>query len=88
MEILFPSRRQGKSAQRDRRDAARYRWLRDNCFINTHNDRAKPYAVIHVHLESKGGYDYWVHPGCSPGVGIPSLDTAVDAAIAKERGNG
>lgn len=77
------------------KDAARYRWLRDNCFINQNDDRDFPHAVIMVQWFD-GEYVCRMHPGHHPGVGIPGLDSAIDAAmstqpagdVGREGGNG
>jgi len=59
-----------------RRDAERYRWLRDNCFQTENMSRAHPYAMVQVHLDDSR----YMLPGHNPGVGVPSLDAAIDAA--------
>lgn len=65
-------------------DARRYRWLREHCYTSRSDERGFPHAVIAVSLgESKDGkWVEWMHPGHTVGVGVPSLDTAIDAAIA------
>ena len=65
------------------KDAARYRWLRGNCFINQNDDRDFPHAVIMVQWFD-GKYVCRMHPGHHPGVGIPGLDSAIDAAMATQ----
>jgi len=65
------------------KDAARYRWLRDNCFINQNDDRDFPHAVIMVQWFD-GEHVCRMHPGHHPGVGIPGLDSAIDAAMSAQ----
>lgn len=67
-------------------DAERYRWLRDNCFINRPDARETPHAVIAVCVGPFQNGIGWMHPGHTSGVGIPSLDTAVDTARAAAAG--
>lgn len=67
-------------------DAERYRWLRDNCYINRLNTRETPHAVIAVCVGAFQNGIGWMHPGHTPGVGIPSLDAAVDTARAAAAG--
>lgn len=67
-------------------DAERYRWLRDNCYINRPDARETPHAVIAVCVGTFQNGIGWMHPGHTPGVGVPSLDTAVDTARAAAAG--
>ena len=63
-------------------DARRYRWLRENCYISRCDGREFPHAVIAVCLgpDERGDWINWMHPGHTPGVGVPTLDAAIDAA--------
>lgn len=66
----------------DHRDAARYRWLRDNAAPWSQLSPI-PYALIRIVMahNERGTHSFDII-GTRDGVGIVTLDTAVDCAIA------
>lgn len=65
-----------KQRERDKGDAARYRWLRDKSRQMSHDP-------------DMSGNHYWLF-GCNISYALrgPTADAAIDAAMAKESGNG
>lgn len=74
-------------AERDalREDAERYRWLRSNVYPSGFFGRKGPHVVMSVYFghDAKGN-QLLMHPGKESKVGIPDLDTAIDAAMEVE----
>lgn len=69
------------------RDAMRYRWLRENCLPHMYEHREFAHAVVFVSLGLQpDGKIHVMQPGTEAHVGIPSLDTAIDTAIAQAEG--
>jgi hypothetical protein len=68
------------TARVDAENLRRYAWLRDNCYINRSDDREFPHAIIRICLGLQDSKTFaWMYPGHTRGVGVPTLDEAIDA---------
>lgn len=68
------------------KDAERYAWMKANCFPTEYDKRTHPHVIIRVCIGADERSVNWMYPGPESRVGIPSLDQAIDAAIAAASG--